>query len=65
MKLDYDGNLYQIQKQYSFDKANQDEQKIKQVEQALDRLQKEREDLTSRHKQEQKQMMDKLGSVTE
>lgn len=65
MKLDHDNNLYNIQKKYQQERSTIEDHKIRSLEQIINKLQKERDDLNSRLKNESKVMLDKFKSLSD
>eukprot|EP00347_Sterkiella_histriomuscorum_P005929 403354723 len=64
-KLDYDNQLYQLEKKYQHDRNKAEDIKLKHLESVIEKLTKEREDLNSQLKQDSKQMQEQFRVLSQ
>jgi chromosome segregation ATPase len=52
LKMDFDGQLFNMQRQYTQDSARQEELRLRQLDSAIEKIAKEREDINARLRQD-------------
>ena len=65
MKLDYDSQLFNLQRTYSQEQAKTEELRLRQLEQQLEKLAREREDLAGRYRQDSHHSIEQFKTLTD
>lgn len=65
MKLDYDSQMFNMQRTYSQDQAKAEELRLRQLDSQLQKLTREREEMASRYRQDANSSLEQYKALSD